>query len=126
MFTSSSSFKFTLFAGMSTVDTSSYKLTLFAALSKSAAQVALQQGMIKPEIFMESTEERDWIPMNKSVQAALRRGHWGADERGEEDLHPKNDFTSSSQFTDSAITIWRTFSPPKIGKHGVSMAPSME
>ena len=77
---------------MSTVDTSSYKLTLFAALSKSAAQVALQQGMIKPEFFMSPTEERDWIPMNKSPQEALQRAHWGADERGEKDLHPKCDF----------------------------------
>ena len=77
---------------MSTVETSSYKLTLFAAMSKSASQVALQQGMIKPEFFMSPTEERDWIPMKKSPQEALQRAHWGADERGEKDLHPKHDF----------------------------------
>ena len=77
---------------MSTVDTSSYKLTLFAAMSTSASQEALQQRMLKPEFFMKTTTERAWIPMNKSPEEALKRAHWGAPERGENDLHPKRDF----------------------------------
>ena len=77
---------------MSTVDTSSYKLTLFAAMSTSASQDALQQSMIKPEFFMSPTNERAWIPMNKSAEEALKRAHWGAPERGENDLDPKDDF----------------------------------
>ena len=77
---------------MATVDTSSDKLTLFAAMSTSASQDALQQSMLKPEFFMRPTTERAWIPMNKSPEEALKRAHWGADERGEKDLHPKRDF----------------------------------
>ena len=77
---------------MAKVDTSSEKLTLFVAMSTSASQDALQQSMIKPEFFMSPTEERDWIPMNKSAEEALKRAHWGAGERGEKDLHPKHDF----------------------------------
>ena len=77
---------------MAKVDTSSEKLTLFAAMSTSASQEALQQRMLKPEFFTKTTTERAWIPMNKSPEEALKRAHWGAPERGENDLHPKLDF----------------------------------
>ena len=77
---------------MSTVDTSSYKLTLFAAMSTTTSEDTLQQSMIKPEFFMSPTNERAWIPMSKSAEEALKRARWGADERGETDLHPKLDF----------------------------------
>ena len=61
-------------------------------MSTSASQDALQQRMLKPEFFMRPTTERAWIPMNKSPEEALKRAHWGAPERGENDLHPKHDF----------------------------------
>ena len=37
-------------------------------------------------------ETRCWIPLNNSYEEAHKRAIWGAEERGEMDLHPKESF----------------------------------
>ena len=73
---------------MSTVNTSSFKLTLFAGMSTAAAAEAQQHDMLKPELFMKPSNERAWIPMSTSAEDALNRARWGAVERGETKLDP--------------------------------------
>ena len=77
---------------MSTVDTSSFKFTLYAGMSTAAAAEVQQQQMIKPEFFMTPSNTRAWIPMSSSAAEALERARWGAEERGEMNLRPKHDF----------------------------------
>ena len=48
--------------------------------------------MLRPEFFMITTPERCWIPMSSSPEGALERARWGARERGEYGLDPKDDF----------------------------------
>ena len=55
---------------MSIVDTSTFKLTLFAGMSTAAAAEAQQQDMLKPELFMKPSNERAWIPMSTSAAEA--------------------------------------------------------
>ena len=77
---------------MSIVNTSSFKLTLFAGMSSTAAADAQLQNKIKPEFFMTLANNRAWIPMSTCAADALERARWGAEERGETNLHPKHDF----------------------------------
>ena len=77
---------------MAFVDTSFAYLTLYAGLSSSAAEELQQQGKLKPEFFMNPSGTRAWIPLRTSPTSSLVRAHWGAEEREEVNLHPKEDF----------------------------------
>ena len=61
-------------------------------MSTAAAAQVQQQQMIKPDFLMTPSNTRAWIPMSSSAAEALERVRWGAEERGEANLHPKHDF----------------------------------
>ena len=77
---------------MAPVDTSSSKLSVFVCFSVSALAEAEQEAVLKPSLFMNPEGNREWIPLNVSFEAAHQRALWGAEERNETNLHPKDSF----------------------------------
>ena len=77
---------------MATVDTSVPGLKLYAGMSANAFNEVECTGLLSPNLVMAPTKEHAWIPLHVDAEAAFRRALWGAEERGETNLHPKHNF----------------------------------
>lgn len=66
--------------------------TAYAAFLRTPAGSAGFPNTLSPHSCMTPTARRAWIPLNMDAEGALDRSNWGAEERGELRLHPKEDF----------------------------------